>query len=81
MYLREHWSVRLCSFQHLLLRGCKEEVLGGLDRPAMIELQRQYDKMRWAETATKVKAKEVEAEDMAITNLIDQGVQVQRHQR
>ena len=76
MYLREHWSVRLCSFLHLLLRDHREEVWGGLDRPAMIELQCQYDKMRWVETATKVKA-----EDMAITNLIDKGVQVRRHQR
>ena len=76
MYLREHRSVRLCSFQHFLLRGHKEEVSGRLVRPATIELQCQYDKMRWVETATEVEAKEVEAEDVAITSLIETGVQV-----
>ena len=43
--------------------------MGGLARP--IELQCQYTRTRWEETATKVKA-----EDMADTNLIDRGVQL-----
>ena len=72
-----------CSFQHSLLRGHKEEVSGGLVRPAMIELQCQNNKTRWVETAAeaKAKAKEAKAENVDVTNLIDPGVQVQRHQR
>ena len=50
--------------------------MGGLDRPAMIELQCQYTKTRWEETATEAEAEMVETEDMADTNLIDRVVQV-----
>ena len=81
MYLREHQRERFCSFKHLLLRGHQQEVLGALVRPATIELQDQYGKIRWEETATEDEAEEVKAEEVAVTNLTDQGVQVRRHQR
>ena len=45
--------------------------MGRLVRPATIELQGQYGKIRWEETATEAEAEEVKAEDVAITNLTD----------
>ena len=50
--------------------------MGALVRPAMIEVQDQYGKIIWEETATEAEAQEVKAEDVAVTNLTDQGVQV-----